>query len=147
MSFVKIILVIAIVVIVLGVSGAILLSLKSKSGSALGLIDGTLAPCPSSPNCVSSERGTPPSHRVEPLDLAVWEELPDVIVRAGGVIITRDKVYIAAEFATPLMRFIDDVEFRKTNDEVHVRSASRVGHSDLGANAKRVEQLRTVLSQ
>ena len=147
MSFVKIIMVIAIVVIVLGVSGAILLSLKSKSGSALGLIDGALAPCPSSPNCVSSEPGTLPSHRVEPLDVSSWDKLSDMIVQSGGEIITRDESYIAAEFATPLMRFVDDVEFRKTNDEVHVRSASRVGHSDLGANAKRVEQLRAMLSQ
>ncbi len=132
---------------VLVVTGAVLLSYKSKSGSALGLMDGALAPCPSTPNCVSSEAGTPPSHLIEPLNAEHWDNLPAVITQSGGTIMSQTEDYIAAEFTTPLLRFVDDVEFRKADTAVHIRSASRVGKSDLGANAKRVEQLRAALQQ
>jgi uncharacterized protein (DUF1499 family) len=42
------------------------------------------------------------------------------------------------------LRFVDDVEFLLVPAErvIHVRSASRVGYSDLGTNRKRVEALR-----
>ncbi len=133
------------VLLALIIGGLLFLSSQSKSGAAAGLIDGKLSPCPSSPNCVSSEAGTPDSHRVEPLPLAAWDRLPAVIAEMGGDIIVRDEIYIAAEFRTPLMKFVDDVEFRKDDTTVHMRSASRVGHSDMGANKKRVEQLRAAL--
>ncbi|PZO25782.1 MAG: DUF1499 domain-containing protein, partial [Betaproteobacteria bacterium] len=44
--------------------------------------------------------------------------------------------------------FVDDVEFRidQGSGLLHVRSASRVGYSDLDANRKRVEQIRVLLS-
>ena len=50
--------------------------------------------------------------------------------------------YLAAEYYSKLFGFVDDVEFRKASDAVHVRSASRVGHSDMGANKKRISELR-----
>jgi uncharacterized protein (DUF1499 family) len=56
--------------------------------------------------------------------------------------------YIRAEFTSALFRFVDDVEFyfqEKQDDEtcIHVRSASRIGYSDFGANRKRIERLRS----
>jgi uncharacterized protein (DUF1499 family) len=47
------------------------------------------------------------------------------------------------------MRFVDDVEFLfdDTNKKIHVRSASRVGYSDMGVNRKRVEELRKLLNE
>jgi uncharacterized protein (DUF1499 family) len=45
------------------------------------------------------------------------------------------------------MGYVDDVEFRKAADGVHVRSASRVGYGDMGANKKRVEALRAALAE
>lgn len=144
---VKIFGIVVLVAIVVIVAGAVMLSLKSKSGSALGLVDGALAPCPSTPNCVSSEAGTPPAHYIDPLDAASWENIPALISQSGGKITTQNETYIAAEFTTPLMRFVDDVEFRKADEAVHIRSASRVGKSDLGANAKRVNQFRAALQQ
>ena len=147
MSIVKIFGIVVLVAIVVIVAGAVMLSLKSKSGAALGLVDGALAPCPSTPNCVSSEAGTPPSHLIDPLDVASWDKIPALIEQSGGKIMAQDDAYIAAEFTTPLMRFVDDVEFRKGEAAVHVRSASRVGKSDLGANAKRVDGFRTALQQ
>jgi len=59
-------------------------------------------------------------------------------------IVTAGETYLHAEFTSAVFRFVDDVEFLLDDAEkvVHVRSASRVGHSDLGVNRKRVEALR-----
>lgn len=141
----KILGLIILVVILLGAGRFFLLVQQSKSGTAPGLVDGLLTPCPASPNCVSSEAGTDDAHRVDPLPLSAWDRLPDIVTAEGGTITAINETYIASEFATPLMGFVDDVEFRKADDAVHVRSASRVGHSDLGANRKRVDALRAAL--
>jgi hypothetical protein len=56
--------------------------------------------------------------------------------------------YARYEFATPLLRDVDDVEFLLDAGErvIHVRSASRVGHADLGANRNRIERIREQFS-
>lgn len=128
--------------IVLAVGGLFYLGQKSQRGAATGLVEGRLAPCPSSPNCVSSEAGMPEEKRVEPLPVNVWTQLPDVIADMGGTVTRREDDYIAAEFTSSTFKFVDDVEFRLTGDAVHVRSASRVGYSDGGANGARVAALR-----
>lgn len=143
----KIILLIIIAVIVVGVGGMFFLGQKSKSGAALGLQNGALAPCPSSPNCVTSEPGAPETHAVAPLPLTAWDKVPSVIEGAGGVIVASEQGYIAATFSSSFFGFVDDVEFRKAEDAVHVRSASRVGRSDMGVNRERVEALRVALAQ
>ena len=125
--------------------GLFVLAQQSKNGAAPGLANGALSPCPSSPNCVSSEAGTPESHAVPALPLSAWAALPGVIEAEGGDIVATGDAYIVATFRTSLFGFVDDVEFRLAEDAVHVRSASRVGHSDMGANAKRVEALRAAL--
>jgi uncharacterized protein (DUF1499 family) len=53
--------------------------------------------------------------------------------------------YLHATFTSPLFRFVDDLELRADAEAgvVHVRSASRAGYYDFGANARRVEALRT----
>ncbi|WP_428408167.1 DUF1499 domain-containing protein [Hyphococcus sp.] len=143
----KLIAIIAAIVIVAGVLGFILLAQKSKSGAPPGLVDGALAPCPSSPNCVSSEPETPESHAVAPLPLSAWDRLPRLIEEKGGRVVALRNDYLGAVFSTPLMGFVDDVEFRLAEDAVHLRSASRVGYSDMGANRKRVEDLRAALAE
>ena len=52
--------------------------------------------------------------------------------------------YIHAEFTSLVFRFVDDLELLLDSEAgvIHVRSASRVGRSDLGANRRRVEDLR-----
>lgn len=52
--------------------------------------------------------------------------------------------YLHAEFTSALFRFVDDVEFLidPAAHVIHFRSASRVGYSDLGANRRRMEELR-----
>ena len=133
--------------IVLGVGALAFLGMQSRGGDAPGLIDGSLAACPSSPNCVSSEQGTPEDKIVDPLPLSAWTELPKVIVDMGGELTVQDNAYMAAEFTSSIFGFVDDVEFRLSDTDVHVRSASRVGHSDAGVNAARVEELRQSLGK
>jgi len=132
--------------IVLGAVGFFVLGLMSQNGSAPGLVDGRLSPCPDSPNCVSSEEGTAPQAATEPLPLEAWDKLPGVIASQGGTVTSETKDYISAEFTSAVFGFVDDVEFRKGAEVAHVRSASRVGRSDLGANRKRIEALRAALA-
>lgn len=141
----KILALVVVVLLIAGAGGFFFLAQKSKTGSPPGLVDGKLAPCPASPNCVSSEEGTDDAHRVAPLPLSAWDALPDLIAAQGGGVVDLRGDYIAAEFSTKLMGYVDDVEFRKGETETHVRSASRVGRSDFGANRKRVEALRAAL--
>ena len=67
----------------------------------------------------------------------------------NSTVLKEEAGYIYAEFRTSLMGFIDDVEFVLSPEEkvIHVRSASRLGQSDLGLNRQRVEMLRTALDR
>ncbi|MEO1253054.1 MAG: DUF1499 domain-containing protein [Pseudomonadota bacterium] len=126
-------------------AGLFYLGQKSQDGDAPGIVDGTLAVCPGSPNCVVSEAHADDDHRVAPLPLAAWEKLPNAIGDAGGTITQINESYIASTFTSSVFKFVDDVEFRKADTEVHVRSASRVGYSDRGVNRERVEALRAAV--
>lgn len=115
----------------------------------LRLVDGRLRPCPETPNCVSSESGTPEAKRVTPFpapggraDLTRLARVVSAWPRT--VVITTDGDYMHAESTSLIWRFIDDVEFRfdSAASVIQVRSASRLGRSDLGVNRKRVEGLR-----
>ncbi|MBW2494869.1 MAG: DUF1499 domain-containing protein [Deltaproteobacteria bacterium] len=122
----------------------------SKSGQPPGLVSGALAPCPDKPNCVSSEAGEDADHQIAPLDYAdtspgeAWSELQQVIGELGGEITVVDGEYLAATFTSSLFKFVDDVECRldASNHRIQLRSASRVGHSDLGVNRKRADAIR-----
>ena len=125
---------------------------ESRNGKALGLQDGTLADCPESPNCVCSEskcEGRPCF--IEPLELAAITEadIEKVIEEAGGKVTKSNSGYIASEFQSSLFGFVDDLEVRIDQPKklIHFRSASRVGHSDLGANRARVEKLKQMLME
>jgi uncharacterized protein (DUF1499 family) len=64
-------------------------------------------------------------------------------------IITETQNYLYVEFTSKVMGFVDDVEFLLDNNSqvVHVRSASRLGKSDLGVNRKRIETIRAKLDE
>ena len=132
--------------VLLGIAAFAFLGMQSRGGAALGLENGQLAACPSSPNCVSSEAGTEEDKSVAPLSLASWEALPSTLAAMGGTVTVQEDAYLAAEFSSSLFGFVDDIEFRRTDAEVHVRSASRVGHSDAGVNLARVDALRAELA-
>ena len=121
----------------------------SKSGQAPALVYGSLAPCPDKPNCVCSEFGEDPAHYIAPLDYSgvpsekAMGKLLQIIEELGGEVVVANKEYMAATFSSSLFGFVDDVEFRlePSQKRIQIRSASRVGHSDLGVNRKRVETM------
>jgi len=150
----KILLMILMVITILAIFLAVyfvIIASKSRSDSAPGLTDGQLAPCPESPNCVSSQAADGDSHAITPIRLSNEHSRLDIeqaIRSLGGTIVTSESNYLAAEVRSSLFGFVDDLEllFEPSGTLVHVRSASRVGYSDLDANRKRVEALRVVLS-
>ncbi len=131
--------------------GAVVLALGSHRVHPPGGLElGRLRPCPGTANCVCSESGTPPEHAVAPFALAgapeaAWVRLRAVIIEAGGHIERETDEYVWATFRTPVFRFVDDVELRLDHSAglIQIRSASRVGHFDLGMNRRRVERLRS----
>lgn len=131
-------------------------SLFSFSGdrpTTLGITDGLFTPCPTSPNCVSSQ-SRDGKHRIEPLPLVgtpaeTMKQLKAIISQLPRTeIIEATDSYLHAEFTSALMGFVDDVEFYidPVENVVQVRSASRLGESDLGVNRKRVETIRQKLN-
>jgi uncharacterized protein (DUF1499 family) len=128
---------------------------SSKSGQAPGLLSGTLAPCPEKPNCVCSEFGEAAAHYIAPLDYSgtppeqAWGDVLQVVEELGGEIAVATDEYIAATFSSSLFGFVDDVECRLdvSQEQIQIRSASRVGHSDLGVNRKRIEAMTRLFDQ
>ena len=117
----------------------------------VGLHDGKLRQCPSKPNCVCSEGGEGGRHFITPLILSnsnasVKKMAVEVILQMGGKIELESTTFLHATFQTPVFRFKDDFELRFSGEEVQVRSASRVGYSDLGTNRKRVLEFQNKLA-
>jgi len=127
---------------------AFLVCLGVVSGAmaeGVGMENGRLRPCPGSPNCVVSE-GQDAS--VVPFFIKGqedWGRLRQTIVSQGGNIEREDDGYLHATFKSRLFGFVDDLECRRDGTMAQVRSASRIGWWDLGANRRRVERLRQAL--
>lgn len=118
----------------------------------LGIENGQLKTCPSSPNCVCSF-DSDAEHSIKPIQVNGTAEesrnkLLKILANTNRAEVTLNEgLYIRAEFVSRIFRFVDDVEFllveNSSNETlIHVRSASRLGYSDLGANRKRIEQIR-----
>lgn len=129
----------------------VLTACQGSRPSNLGSPTGSeLLPCPDKPNCVVSSKGADADHRIDPLPLYGSPEqsiqtLAQLIKdEARTTIVTQKDNYLWVEFESRLLRFVDDVEFYvpSAGDSVQVRSASRLGHSDMGVNRKRIEDLR-----
>lgn len=131
-------------------------SLFSFSGDRptnLGVHDGWLAPCPTTSNCVNSQ-SQDRKYQVDPLRYkgtaaAAISQLKAAIEALPRTeIIQATDTYLYAEFTSAMMGFVDDVEFYAdpTENVIQVRSASRLGESDLGVNRKRVEAIRQQLN-
>jgi uncharacterized protein (DUF1499 family) len=132
-----------------GVVTLALFSLFARRPSNLGVRDGRLAPCPDTPNCVGTQAADE-GHRIEPLAYDGSAEEAMVRLKAALSTLPRTRVvtetpdYLHAECTSLVFRFVDDVEFLLDRERkvIHFRSASRVGHSDLGVNRRRMEALR-----
>ena len=119
----------------------------------LGIENGQLIQCPTTPNCVNSQ-AKDKKHYIEPIlmtgtPLEVKNHILKILneLKRAKIIVAEDH-YIRVEFISKVFRFIDDLEFYFPNTKskemtIHVRSASRVGHSDFGVNRKRIEQIRS----
>lgn len=120
-----------------------LLGCAGKRPDNLGVQDGQLASCPDSPNCVSSFEDRE-SHGIAPISASLAQVRQAIENMEGAQIISEGDGYLHAEFTTKLMGYVDDVEILESANEgiCHVRSASRLGYSDMGVNRKRVEAIR-----
>ena len=134
--------------------------LSGRAPGDLGVRDGRLKPPSATENSVSSQAALFPDHpqrryaEIAPLALrgsgaetltrlrALVETMP------GARVESAQADYLYATFTTPLMKYVDDVEFwfDPAARVVHVRSASRIGRGDLGLNRKRVEAIRSALA-
>ena len=131
----------------MSILSGILAACAGETPDNLGVRGGRLTACPNSPNCVSSQvvDGT---HRIAPL---VFTEDPEpafarlklvLLQREDTTIIEERPGYLRVEFRTTL--FVDDGEFLLDGEQrlIDVRSASRLGYSDLGKNRSRLEEIR-----
>ena len=108
-----------------------------------------LSPCPDKPNCVSS-LSTNQKQYIEPLVFSknheqAMPQLCSLLESLPGVnILHQDHTYIHAVCRSRIFRFKDDIEFLydESSHVCHVRSVSRMGHSDFGVNRRRVEKVR-----
>lgn len=114
---------------------------------------GRFAPCPDSPNCVSTQSDRN-GFRMNPI--STGRRNPEEVMEIVGQIIKKqeraeiveaDGEYLRAEFKSKVFGFIDDVEFYHDADQglLHFKSASRIGYFDLGVNRKRMEQLTVMI--
>jgi uncharacterized protein (DUF1499 family) len=143
----------------LGLAAGQLGLLRGQAPGDLGVKDGKLKAPSSSPNSVSSQADLWPGHpqqakaRIAPLAVAGEPAAAMARIKAavestpGAVVVQADGDYLYAQYSTPLMKYTDDVEFwfDRSAGVVQLRSASRLGESDLGANRQRIEALRARL--
>jgi uncharacterized protein (DUF1499 family) len=112
----------------------------------------TLIPCPSSPNCVSTQ-SSDERHAIVPFRYRKTKAEAKGALKAVIATLSRTKLvdeddsYLHYEFTSLLLRFVDDVEFLFDDGTktVHFRSASRTGYGDLGVNRRRMEEIRSLI--
>ncbi len=123
--------------------------ISGRRPPGLGVKDGRLKACGGKPNCVNSQATVGYAH-IAPLSYTgdsttALQKLADLVAaQPGAKIIAHRDNYLYAEFSTPFMGFVDDVEFYcdTASQKIQLRSASRLGYSDMGVNRKRIESLR-----
>ena len=128
----------------------VLMAIFSFSGTRpddLGYKAGKFKPCPKSPNCVCSQADDD-DHKIAPIafDGTAAEGMQKLKALLGKddtvKIVEGDENYLYAEFTSGFFGFVDDVEFAVGSKLIQVRSASRIGYGDMGANRKRIEEIR-----
>ncbi|MBZ9687198.1 DUF1499 domain-containing protein [Clostridium estertheticum] len=137
---------------VIGVMGAIVIYMVVKNNltpNNLGVTNGKLAQMPNKPNAVSSQTEEK-DKKVEPLEFKgnlndSKQQMIKVIENYGNAkIVKNDTNYIYVVFTTGIMKYHDDVEFYfdESKKLIQIRSASRIGYSDMGLNRERYNKLR-----
>ena len=134
-------------IIFMSVFTGMLAACTGERPTQLGVSGGQLRDCPGSPNCVSSQAGDAP-HRIAPLAFrdepeSAFVRLKQILAARGDTDVIEERPgYLRVEFHTLL--FVDDGEFLLDAAQrlIQVRSASRLGYSDLGKNRSRLEEIR-----
>ena len=121
---------------------------SSRAAKPPGPVAGGLAPCPDRPNCVSSAAGSIAPIAWDGAGWAIAAARQTIEAMPRARVVRLDGDYLHAEFRSAVFGFVDDLEllWRDSEGSFEVRSASRVGHSDLGVNRRRVEELRRRLA-
>lgn len=149
-----------VLVAVLAVAAGQLGMLRSSAPRDLGVRDGRLKAPSATENSVSSQAALHPDHpqrdyaAIAPLPVrgdgpATMARIATIVQDMDGAEVIRNEPgYLYAQFTTPLMKFVDDVEFwyDPVNDVIQFRSASRLGRKDVGVNRKRMEAVRAALA-
>lgn len=114
----------------------------------IGVKNGQFARCPMRPNCVSSQCDRPSQYidpiRVGDIDNPLGRVKAIALSIAKSKIITETDDYLHVEFRSRIFSFVDDAEFflDRKKGVIHMRSAARVGYSDMGVNRKRLELIK-----
>ncbi len=134
--------------------------LQGRPPTGLGVHDGRLRPPALTPNSVSSQAALYPEHpmraqaEIAPLPITGSGPATIAAIRAivestpGAKVVVSERGYLYVRYTTRWLRFVDDAEFwfDPAGDVIQVRSASRIGRSDFGANRHRIEQIRQRLA-
>lgn len=139
----------------IAIAGLFMISMSATRPDTLSHSNGRLAECPTTPNCVATQSGDE-QQRMSPVkystdaDQAVGN-IKSIVSKkfSRAKLVSDEGNYLHYEFTSLIFRFVDDVEFLVDDKakEIHFRSASRVGHSDLGANRKRMQTIVDELNQ
>ena len=131
----------------------LLFGCAGKPPEKRGVEAGNLLACPDRPNCVStaeepSARYVPPLEYTVPREEAIAAMTQIVSGMKNTNIREKKDGYFWVECTSMIFGFVDDLEiyFPKEKQEVYIRSAARLGYSDIGVNRKRVEKIRELFS-
>ena len=111
-----------------------------------------LPPCKDTPNCVSSQASDKP-HYILPFKISgdpvrAWQAFRKAIITHDRMVITHEtENTLHAEATSLVLSFVDDIDaiLDVESGVIHIRSASRMGHTDFGVNRKRMETFRAQL--
>jgi len=136
----------ALVILIVGIM--LFVGCAGTRPSKVGEGYGNLAPCPETPNCVSTQAS---NEKKRMLPLTYNGSMQDAMMNLVRVInslprteiIAQTSDYLYVEFRSFFWRFVDDVEFSFDHDEktIQFRSASRLGRNDFGVNRRRMRKI------
>ena len=103
----------------------------------LGLHQGELSPCPGPAHCAQARWSTEDPQQGWAAAEAKVRAMPRT------TIVSQTEDYLHAEVSSALFGFVDDLELHAIEGGIEACSISRLGDSDLGVNARRLEDLRS----
>jgi len=132
-------------------------ALRGTQPTDLGVKDGRLKAPSLTRNSVSSQAAQYPDHpqityaQIEPLPLKNGGAVASVAALSAALqslpgvsVVDQQPDYLYAQAQTRWLKFVDDLEFwvNPVAGVLELRSASRLGREDFGANRQRIEAVR-----